>query len=366
MTEPVARHWPLSVVSDVEDELFRQVLKGDGGAGGPSVLEDVGEAFLDDAVGRQLKSMRQVYRLSLDAGFDRQPRSAQVVDQAVEGGDVVPRQVGGRAAGEESRRAQDTGPQRRWTRGQCTYVERAVGGGGAAGQVDREGVELRAHVETVGVVSAALLKFNSYYFAFVDPGTGHAYRTHAQAADATPPAAVLRSPPAGADVSTAHRPAQRPSSTTSGGTPSGTRPSCAAPTRGGAPCPVSHAATPTSAAPPMVPPEEASQPTTARATATTRPQAATASAASSADTTSGRAGPSWRDAEAPPQDCGLDGRRRWVTADIRPTLDQHARPPGRDTRIRSRTVEAAVKAAVDGRPPTRPRAIAPAPDEVLT
>jgi hypothetical protein len=70
----------------------------------------------------------------------------------------------------------------------AAHAETYVAGRGR--YFDREGVELRAHVETVGVVSAALLKFNSYYFAFVDPGTGHAYRTHAQAADATPPAEI--------------------------------------------------------------------------------------------------------------------------------------------------------------------------------
>ena len=41
----------------------------------------------------------------------------------------------------------------------------------------REGVELRAHVRTVGEVSAALLKLNSYYFSFVDPATGQPFRT---------------------------------------------------------------------------------------------------------------------------------------------------------------------------------------------
>lgn len=40
----------------------------------------------------------------------------------------------------------------------------------------REGVELQAHVETVGVISAALYALNNNYFSFVDPATGLPYR----------------------------------------------------------------------------------------------------------------------------------------------------------------------------------------------
>ena len=40
----------------------------------------------------------------------------------------------------------------------------------------REGVELRAHVETIGVVSAALYSINNDYISFVDPSTGLPYR----------------------------------------------------------------------------------------------------------------------------------------------------------------------------------------------
>jgi hypothetical protein len=40
----------------------------------------------------------------------------------------------------------------------------------------REGVELRAHVETIGVVSAALLAINNNYVTFVDPFNGLPYR----------------------------------------------------------------------------------------------------------------------------------------------------------------------------------------------
>jgi hypothetical protein len=40
----------------------------------------------------------------------------------------------------------------------------------------REGVELQAHVETVGVISAALFAINNNYVSFVDPATGLPYR----------------------------------------------------------------------------------------------------------------------------------------------------------------------------------------------
>jgi hypothetical protein len=40
----------------------------------------------------------------------------------------------------------------------------------------REGVELQAHVETVGVISAALYAVNNNYISFVDPATGLPYR----------------------------------------------------------------------------------------------------------------------------------------------------------------------------------------------
>ncbi|HZI18747.1 MAG TPA: DUF3108 domain-containing protein [Pyrinomonadaceae bacterium] len=41
----------------------------------------------------------------------------------------------------------------------------------------REGVELRAHVETLGVVNAALYAVNNDYVTFVDPATGLPYRS---------------------------------------------------------------------------------------------------------------------------------------------------------------------------------------------
>ena len=40
----------------------------------------------------------------------------------------------------------------------------------------REGVELQAHVETVGVISAALYALNNNYVSYVDPATGLPYR----------------------------------------------------------------------------------------------------------------------------------------------------------------------------------------------
>jgi len=40
----------------------------------------------------------------------------------------------------------------------------------------REGLELRAHVETLGVVNAALYSLNNDYLAYVDPATGLPYR----------------------------------------------------------------------------------------------------------------------------------------------------------------------------------------------
>lgn len=41
----------------------------------------------------------------------------------------------------------------------------------------REGIELRGHIETVGVVNAALYAINNDYVAYVDPNTGLPFRT---------------------------------------------------------------------------------------------------------------------------------------------------------------------------------------------
>ena len=83
----------------------------------------------------------------------------------------------------------------------AAHAETYVAGRGR--YFEREGVELRAYVETVDVVSSALLRLNSYYFSFVDPATGLPFRAHAQTADATLPAeiqdAAISQPP---DVTT--------------------------------------------------------------------------------------------------------------------------------------------------------------------
>ncbi|HEX7957989.1 MAG TPA: DUF3108 domain-containing protein, partial [Pyrinomonadaceae bacterium] len=58
----------------------------------------------------------------------------------------------------------------------AAHVEMRVG---ERGQLyGREGVELRAHVETIGVVSAALYALNNDYWTFVEPLTGLPYRAN--------------------------------------------------------------------------------------------------------------------------------------------------------------------------------------------
>ncbi|HEV7889852.1 MAG TPA: DUF3108 domain-containing protein [Pyrinomonadaceae bacterium] len=49
----------------------------------------------------------------------------------------------------------------------------------------REGVELQAHVETVGVISAALFALNNNYVSFVDPATGLPYRARQEIREGT-------------------------------------------------------------------------------------------------------------------------------------------------------------------------------------
>ena len=56
----------------------------------------------------------------------------------------------------------------------AAHIELRVAGRGQF--YGREGVELRAHVETTGVVSAALYALNNTYTTFVEPGTGLPYR----------------------------------------------------------------------------------------------------------------------------------------------------------------------------------------------
>ncbi len=55
------------------------------------------------------------------------------------------------------------------------HVELMVWGRGA--YFGREGLELRARVETTGIVSAALYSLNNNYLAYVDPATGLPFRT---------------------------------------------------------------------------------------------------------------------------------------------------------------------------------------------
>jgi hypothetical protein len=56
----------------------------------------------------------------------------------------------------------------------AAHVELFVAGRGQL--YGREGVELHAHVETIGVVSAALYALDNTYVTFVDPATGLPYR----------------------------------------------------------------------------------------------------------------------------------------------------------------------------------------------
>ncbi|MCA1593311.1 MAG: DUF3108 domain-containing protein [Acidobacteria bacterium] len=56
----------------------------------------------------------------------------------------------------------------------AAHVELLVTGRGT--YFGREGVELRAHVETTGVVSAALYAINNDYITYVDPSTGLPFR----------------------------------------------------------------------------------------------------------------------------------------------------------------------------------------------
>ena len=65
----------------------------------------------------------------------------------------------------------------------AAHVEMLVA---ARGQLyGREGVELQAHVETVGVISAALYALNDSYVSFVDPSTGLPYRSRQEIREGT-------------------------------------------------------------------------------------------------------------------------------------------------------------------------------------
>jgi hypothetical protein len=56
----------------------------------------------------------------------------------------------------------------------AAHVEMLVAGRGA--YFNRDGIKLRAHVETVGIVNVALLSINNDYTTYVDPQTGLPYR----------------------------------------------------------------------------------------------------------------------------------------------------------------------------------------------
>lgn len=75
---------------------------------------------------------------------------------------------------------------------------------------NREGVELRAHVATVGAVRAALLALDNYYFTYVDPQSGLPYRAQTTAGAPPPPPTMPDAMDAAArtqDVTTAASPA---------------------------------------------------------------------------------------------------------------------------------------------------------------
>ena len=57
----------------------------------------------------------------------------------------------------------------------AAHVEMFVAGRGR--YFDREGIELRAHVETSGIVNVALLALNNDYITYVDAVTGLPYRS---------------------------------------------------------------------------------------------------------------------------------------------------------------------------------------------
>jgi hypothetical protein len=67
----------------------------------------------------------------------------------------------------------------------AAHLELFVAGRGS--YFGRDGIELRAHVETVGQVRAALLAINNYYFTYVDPQTGTTYRAQTFVGAPPPP-----------------------------------------------------------------------------------------------------------------------------------------------------------------------------------
>jgi hypothetical protein len=85
----------------------------------------------------------------------------------------------------------------------AAHVQLYVAGRGS--YFNREGYELRAHVETVEQVRAALLALDNYYFTYIDPQTGLPYRSRVtEASQQTPPPTPQAQDPAPqtADITT--------------------------------------------------------------------------------------------------------------------------------------------------------------------
>src|SRR6185503_4717158 len=82
----------------------------------------------------------------------------------------------------------------------AAHVELSVAGRGR--YFDRDGIELRAHVETTGVVNVALLALNNDYVTYVDAVTGLPYRAQqvVRQAGKTSEASSNYNQPAGADA----------------------------------------------------------------------------------------------------------------------------------------------------------------------
>jgi len=74
--------------------------------------------------------------------------------------------------------------------GTAAHVETWVASRGTF--ANREGIELRARVETVGVVSAALFAINNEYVSYVDPGSGLPFRTQLIKREQSLPDVLLR------------------------------------------------------------------------------------------------------------------------------------------------------------------------------
>jgi Protein of unknown function (DUF3108) len=92
----------------------------------------------------------------------------------------------------------------------AAHVQLYVAGRGA--YFNRDGYELRAHVETVEQVRAALLSLDNFYFTYVDPQSGLPYRSRVTATTdglAPPPATPQAADPVAqtADITTIPSPA---------------------------------------------------------------------------------------------------------------------------------------------------------------